>query len=245
MIGKTIPSVLAGLALLLACSCTKTDTSKPFPRVVRLGISLGASTPSAASVNPSAADLAVLQVALSAGEDEQVKVTSIRFTETGTGNAQTAIGSIGLFVDADGNGSYSAVVDTVTLGTVAGGYAADDTVTFSGLSRIIHPGSTERWLLVYTLNGTAAINDTFIASVASAADVTAEGGESGRTAVVEGPPVTGSTFTVQNIGTLTLSLGGSNPVAAFLPAFPATVPMLQVNLEAGATEDVNVTSVTF
>lgn len=243
MTGKLVPSLL--FAALLAVSCTKTDYSGDFPRVVRLSVTQGASTPPAAAVSPSASGLTVLQVACTAGTDEQVKVTSIRFTETGTGNAQTAIGSIGLVVDADADGAYAPAVDTETLGTVAGGYAAGDTVTFSGLSRIVHPGSTENWLLVYTLNGTAGIGDTFSASVASASDVTAEGGESGRAAQVTGPPVAGSTFTVQNFGSLALSLGGNNPVAAFLPAFPVTVPMLQVNLEAGATEDVDITAITF
>jgi hypothetical protein len=99
--------------------------------------------PGAANQSPTATGVSVLQIRLCAGLDEQVKVTSIRFTESGTGNAQTAIGTIGLYVDEDRDGNYSPAVDTVALGSIAGGFAADDTALFSGLSRVIHPGSTE------------------------------------------------------------------------------------------------------
>jgi hypothetical protein len=234
------------LALLLASGCTQDAHSGDFARIVRLDVSLGSATPAAASnISPSATGLSVLQISLGAGSDEQVRVQTLTFTETGTTDAQNDITGIGLYVDANNDGLFSPAVDTEILGSVAGGYGASDTVTFTTIDRIIHPGAAETWILVYDLAGTGTAGETFIPSVQAAGDVAAEGGESGRTALVTGPPVTGNTLALDNVGSLTISLGSSNPPAAGVSIPTANVSMLQVHIVAGITENVDISSVTF
>ncbi|MHC5037814.1 MAG: Kelch repeat-containing protein, partial [Planctomycetota bacterium] len=204
----------------------------------------GPNTPPPTIVGPTATGVTVLQLAVTAGPDEQVRFESLRFREYGTALAQTAIASLGLYIDADGDGAYAPAVDTTVLGTLAAGYDANDTATFAGLDRILHPGSTELWILVYSLSGTGAVGETFLPSVDAAVDITAAGGESGRAAVIEGLPLSGNGVTLQNVGSLTVSAGANNPPDATLPLPPTTASMLQVRLEAGPVEDVNVTGVT-
>ncbi|MHC4601546.1 MAG: hypothetical protein ACYS47_21335, partial [Planctomycetota bacterium] len=241
---RAVGLLVAGLFVVGIIGCSQDSNPGEFPRIVELSVAVGPSTPAAANVSPGAADLSVFQIALTAGDDEQVRVTSIRFTDTGTGNAQTEITTVEIYVDEDGDGNYSPSVDTAVPGAVVGTYAADDTVTFAGLDRVIHPGSTEYWILVYSLTG-AGVGNTFTASVNAEADVVAEGGESGRAARISGPPVSGNQMTVDFRGSLSLGPGPSPPPAVTLPMPPVTAPMLQVRLTAGPVENVDISSITF
>jgi hypothetical protein len=190
-------------------------------------------------------NVAVLQLSMTAGPGGAVRVESITFTEGGTGDEQTDLGLVALYVDADADGAYSASVDTVLLASVAGGYPAAGTLTFPAVDRIIGASSSESWILVYTFTGSASTGDTFDASVASVSDVTAESTASGLPTTVSGPPVNSNTLTVQNIGSLSLSLGGTTPPAANLPFPPTGVDMFQLRLDPAATEDIDVSAITF
>ncbi|GEM_PF-3047064 len=240
-------SLIGAILLIALAGCTSEDedeTPAPAPRA-ELAVSLGTASPGDQDVAVDANDVSVLQIELSAGADRRTRITSITFTEAGTGDPDTAIGSLGLYVDADEDGAYASAVDTVALDTIAGGYDAGGTATFSSVNRTLDAGTSECWILVYSFNGTASVGDTFTPGLALAGDVAAEDADSGDPASVSGPPVTGNTATVENIGSLTLSTGANNPSAADLPTPATGVPMLQVSLEAGATEDVTVTSITF
>ncbi|MHC5039917.1 MAG: Kelch repeat-containing protein [Planctomycetota bacterium] len=229
----------------LGPGCSKEPYSGVFPRIVKLTVARGAQSHPGGDLSVTATDLAVFQFSLTAGLDEQVFIDSIRFTELGTADAQGGITGLGLYLDMDGDGAYSPMVDGVRLGSRAGGYGADDTVTFSNIRRIIHPGTTETWILTYTLSGTANAGDTFIPSITAAADISAAGGESDRPASIEGVPAIGNTLTVRDMGFLTVALGPNAPPASNLPDPPTGVAMIQLHLVSTLTEDVVISSITF
>ncbi|MHC4777478.1 MAG: Kelch repeat-containing protein [Planctomycetota bacterium] len=177
-------------------SCSRGDYSDDWTRIVRVDLSRGAATPADGGINPGDANVVVLQITVTAGTDEQVRVHSLRFTETGSGDEQNEITGIGLYLDADGDGAYSPAVDTVNLTSVAGGYSAAGTIDLTGIDRIVHPGGTENWILVHDFSAAAALGSAFTPILAFETDVAASGGESGRGAVISGPAVTGRTVTV-------------------------------------------------
>lgn len=236
-------AVAGALVSMLLVSCGGGDgSSSVVPQVARITVARGASTPAAGSISPSAIRKAVLQIRVTGDLTEAVRVTQMRFTETGTANMQTAFTEMGLYVDVNGDGVFSPSVDTVTLGIVIGGYASDDTALFTGLDRTIYAGSSENWLLVYTLAGTAAAGGTFLPTLAATSDVTAASTSTGIGAQVAGVPVTGFAQTVQTVGALAISAALNNPAAGNLPYPTTSVPMLQLRLVAGSTENVRVTS---
>ncbi|MHC4600170.1 MAG: hypothetical protein ACYS47_14310, partial [Planctomycetota bacterium] len=163
---RSIRTVLIILALpaLLTIGCSKESDSGVFPRVVTLDVGAGANNPGAATVSVAGVDVAMLQIRLVSGPDEDVRVGSITFTASGTGNDAVDVASVDLWVDADEDGQYSAASDSPLA--PGSGYAADDgTVTFSALNRVIPASGAETWLLTYTFSGSASLGDTFSASL--------------------------------------------------------------------------------
>lgn len=215
---------LAALLLAaLAAGCADSHDGD-FARVVALDVAPGPGTPGPAVAAPTDTGVCVLQLAVTAGPDEDVKISSIRFREYGTALPQSAISTVGLYVDADADGAYTPAADLPALATLAAGYAADGTATLAAIDRVVPAGATERWILVYDLSGTGAVGQTFIPSLDGPADVVATGAFSDRVATLGGLPVTGSTLTLLNIGSLSLAPGPAPPPPPPCPTRPAPSP---------------------
>ena len=160
-----------------------------------LTLSLGTNTPGARTAGPCIADESVLQVSLDAGPMEDVRVDSVAFTASGTGDDGADIGGARLYVDADGDGRLGG------LDLLLGGpsiYVADDGVlVFSGLGRTLGASAGERWILVYDGAGNIPSGSTYAAAVALDGDVLATGVASGQAAAVTGAPVMGMEITIE------------------------------------------------
>jgi hypothetical protein len=87
-------------------------------------------------------------------------------------------------------------------------YSSDDgSLTFS-FTRVLGPGTTESFFVVYSIAAGAPGGVDFSASLAANADVTAIGQTSGLAPTVLGAPVPGGTLTVTAGSTSTRSSGG-------------------------------------
>lgn len=140
-----------------------------------LVVMTGPANPRASMITPTAADLPMLQLRLTAGSKKDVRVISITLTASGTGNDQSGVSSVRLVKDVNGNGAYDAGVD-IQIG-LSQTYRTDNgTVTFSNLDQLICASGTVDWLVLYNLSGTATRGQTFTVALASAHDIVATGG---------------------------------------------------------------------
>ncbi|MHC5081610.1 MAG: hypothetical protein ACYTHN_21620, partial [Planctomycetota bacterium] len=233
---------LMAVPLLLLIGCSEGDYTGDFARVVYLETGLGPNNPPPASINAGAVNVSMLQLRLNAGPDEQVRVNSISFTGSGSGDESADIFSVDLFVDADGNGQPSG--PDIPLGVWGTFFFDDGKVTFSNINRIIQASAEETWLLVYTFSGAASMGDTFSASLADPTDLVAEGGQSERPAEIRGTPVNGPVMTISNIGTLTIAPGTANPPSASIFPSSTNVAVMQLALTVGIQEAITVDTVT-
>jgi N-acetylneuraminic acid mutarotase len=146
----------------------------------RLTISLGGKTPPDRYTWNYAPKQEVMQFHLDAAE-EDVTVTSITFTHAGTGTPSTAITAVRLFRDVNGDGWYTAGLDT-QIGSDA--TYSGTTVTFSGLTETVTTASPQDWLLVYEFAGTGG--GRFIAKIDLPSDVFTTGVLSGIPVAIGG-----------------------------------------------------------
>jgi hypothetical protein len=124
---------------------------------------------------------------------EDVEITSITFTGSGTGDEVNDISLVELYLDTNNNG----VLDLRDIQIGTGTFSLDDgTVTFGSLSEIKIAGAPQNWLVVYDFNGTASDERNFSLSLAANTDVTAIGVDSGQPITPTGGPVWGCTKTM-------------------------------------------------
>ena len=159
-------------------------------------VSLGSKTPAARNVSPQALGVGMVQVLLGNPGSTDVRVDSLAFTASGTGDDAADIAAVRLYRDANSNGKVDASGD-VLIGT--GAYAADNgTVTFAlGTGLTVGRASTAALLLVYDLSGSAWIDETFQAGIESGADLTGSWAGSGAPATFTGTPVDGHPVTIR------------------------------------------------
>lgn len=133
----------------------------------------------------------MLQIALTAGSAEAVRVDSITLAASGTGNDSTGIAQVLLVDDANGNGIYDAGETTLATGT----YPADNgtlALTIAG-GHVVAAGTTDYLLVVYDINWAAVgPGDTFTFTVTA---ISATGVDSGRSITIGGLPITACTKT--------------------------------------------------
>jgi hypothetical protein len=210
-----------------------------------LTIAAGSSNPGNTNISNNETDLEVIQVALSAGNNEDVAVSSITFNITGTFNDTTDFtsSSIQLFLDDNGNGIYDA--GDSQIGTNQSWSDDNGTVTFSGLNETIISNTTENWLLVCDLSGSASNGENFRASINSNTNISASGVTTLESITATGAPVNGGLFTISNTGNLTLALGTNNPAASSESAAAQNLEMIQLRLTASPVERIAVNSITF
>jgi len=122
-----------------------------------LAVSTGPANPGASPVGASATNVPMLQITLSGGSEE-LRIRSISFSSTGTGN-ETSLAGVKLWHDTNGNGIVETNVDRRIL--TSGAYSANPpgeilgfsqnngTIAFSNLAEPLLPGQTVRWLLTF------------------------------------------------------------------------------------------------
>ncbi|RLI52754.1 MAG: hypothetical protein DRP09_17260, partial [Candidatus Thorarchaeota archaeon] len=166
-----------------------------------LTVSAGPHNPPDSTAASNAQDVEMLQLSLSASSVEDINISSITFTASGTADDSQDISSVELWLDTDNNGILDTSIDT-QIGT-AQTYSSDNgTVTFSSLSETISAGSTENWLVIYNLAGSASSGETFQVSLQANAHITATGANSGQSITPTGAPVSGGVMTVSGVPTL-------------------------------------------
>ena len=129
----------------------------------------------------------MLQLNMSAGSTEDVNISAITFTTTGSGDESADLDSVRLFQDVNGNGAYDLGID-LQIGSTLTSFTDDGDLVFSSLSEQVSAGASEDWLVVYYFNGTASSTETFRASLDQNSDMTATGDGSGSGITPTGSP---------------------------------------------------------
>jgi hypothetical protein len=209
-----------------------------------LTLGMGVAPPVAGSVSSYATGVVMLQAAMTADSAEGIPLTSLTITGSGDGLENTQVQAVHLFADVNDNGTLEAGTD-MPLGTPQVYTADNGTVTFSGFGYSVPAGATSHFIVVYDFYSSTG-NVGFAASVASTADITALGALSGEAPFLFGGAVAGPTMTTIPTGILTISLGTNAP-ASNTDVIEGTlgVVMLQLNLSADATENIDISSITF
>ena len=204
-----------------------------------LSASAGPANPPAGSRLRNARTVPQLQVSLSAGSVEAVRLTQVVFRASGSGDDVADVTSAALYLD-DGDGLVSAS-DTLLQGGVA--YSADDgTLSFSGLTQVIPAGASRTLVVAYDY-AAASAGGTYTARLQSpAADLSLVGVGSGATIVATGPTITGGATTLVE-ASLAVAAGPGNPAASAIQQGASAVEVLQLRFSAGAAESVRVTQV--
>lgn len=230
-----IAAVGVGSGLPIAVSGAATTSAAVTLRRARLTFAPGQANPTDGPALAGQAAAAALQLDVTAGPGEDVDLTAITFSSSGTANEPGVVLRAWLYREGAGP---RGVVDP-TDGAAIGGpvlFAADDgQVTFdlSGAPPRLDAGTTSQLLLVYDLAAAAPAGGTLQARLAAAGDVTARGAQSTPplTAEVLGAPVSGGTLT-------TTAAVATDPAAqvAGVPLADATVYGNETRREALALE---------
>ena len=208
-----------------------------------LSLGPGPVPPPPASVLANEPNLPVLQLRLSAGVGEAIRLTSLTLRPSGAADDQADVQAVDLYRDVDSSGTVSAGDVLLASSTFPGD---DQPVGFSNPAGLIPgdvPSGASRDLLVrYQLSGQAFQAETFQARV-ELADLTVIGASSGLTLTPGGSPVVGATMSVRR-ARLSVSTGPQNPGDTDALAGQPDVATLQVRVDVGPGEDVDLTSLT-
>ncbi|MFH1421926.1 MAG: hypothetical protein ABIH42_04340, partial [Planctomycetota bacterium] len=205
----------------------------------------GSNNPLASEVSSNAQDVVMLQLNLAADDTEDITVSSITLKASGTGDDYTDVSGVRLINDLNGNGAVDTNEPQIS---VSQRYSADNGTSVFYMNETISLNTTENWLVVYNFAGTASQEETFICSLENSSAISASGVDSASVITSGGTfPVTGATKTISAppSGELTISMGGANPGVSSVCNDAQGVPMLQINLTVGDTEDIRITSITF
>ncbi len=129
----------------------------------------------------------------------------------------------------------------------AAAYGSDNgTVTLTTTGQSITKGTTQDWLVVYDLAGSASNGETFRARLLQATDINARGATSDSVIVADGSlPVVGGQKTISSTGSITLAQGSSNPSVGPIGDSDLDVEMLQLQLSASSAETLLVSQAQF
>jgi hypothetical protein len=170
---------------------------------------------------------------------EDITVTSLVVTDTGTLNLSTGVGQAALYADVNGDGAFDGGDRLLATAATPTGR----TYTFSGFSEIIYWSQWASWIVVYDLTAAATPGATLQAQVVQNADVTMTGLVAPQPWAI-GAPVQGGVKTIGSVGTLTVSAGVGNPADAAVNPGTADVPVMQLQMDTGAAEAVTVSAIT-
>ncbi|MBN8217220.1 MAG: hypothetical protein J0L75_11310 [Spirochaetes bacterium] len=161
-----------------------------------LSIAPGASNMSARVISNDALNVPMLQLALSVSGTENLRLTNLVVSASGTGNdlVNIANGGVKLYLDQNGNGAWNA--GEPQLGSGATFNSNDGTLQFTNLSLTLLTGTTTNLLVFANFNGTGSNSNSFRVAVVQNADVMAYGVSSLSPAVVSNAPVYGSYMSI-------------------------------------------------
>ncbi|MHC4780237.1 MAG: hypothetical protein ACYTFG_16840, partial [Planctomycetota bacterium] len=208
-------------------------------------VEAGPGNPGPSLEMPGALAVPMLHLRVRAGAAEAIQVLNVRVNAGGAGDDATEITSVRLIRDVDGDGSEGIGDIQVGMGT----FSVDNgNIDFDCSSQPVVPGGSEmHYLVVCDFSATAFTGSDFAFSVGIPAGVNCQGAVSMTGVTPTGSAVVGGlkTLATSGIGSLAVSPGGNNPVAAEV-GFPATdVPVLQLRLAASSLEGVNVSRIKF
>ncbi|MBI4975990.1 MAG: hypothetical protein HZC28_00815 [Spirochaetes bacterium] len=149
----------------------------------------GPQNPSQSIINPDDQNVPMLQMALGAGPEEDVDITSITISANGSGDDMNhiAVNGVRLVNDVNTNGIYDAGDVPVSGGQT---YSADNgSISFTGLNLLTSAGTTNYLLVVYDFKGTAPSQADFQMQVNS---VSGTGINSSGSVSASGTPLIGS-----------------------------------------------------
>ncbi len=209
-----------------------------------LTFTAGPANPADGNIAQGQLDVVTLQLQAAANGVEDVEISQIDLTHSGSALDADVV-SIELYKDVDGNGVLSG--PDVQLGSTLASFGGG-TMSFSGDDEFpvtVPAGGNVKFILVFDMAGGATLGRTLIEKLNANADVTATGVSSGQPASKIGAPVPGGTLTVNQVSSLTLAAGASNPGDSYVQDNEQDVSMIQVKLTAGASGAVDVTSIRF
>ena len=248
-LGTVSGLALSMVLLLVACPGPNPLDPGSFTDQFRhdLRFSLGAATEPESTVNADDTDIVMFQVRAAVNSPaEPVRIDSIAFQATGTGDDWADVASVSLYQDRNLDGLLDP--GDILLDQPRH-YAADNgRVRFVNLNMVIDHDKSRTLILVCDLAGTAADGETFSVRLADEDDVDSEGEDSGCPVTVEGLPVVCPDRTVGDAtvtGSLLVSLGASTPVSRDVGPTATRVEMVQIALETSTVQDISIDSITF
>ncbi len=213
-----------------------------------LTLSRGTATPASANISNHASGRSVLQLNLAADAAENITVSSLRISAGTTTlhevNDLLASQAVGLYADTNSDGIYQPGTD-VQLGTPQVYSTEDGSIDFTGISRVITAGTSQDWIVVYSLDADGGEN--FTVQVTQASDLTGSGVLSTQAPFVAGTfPIVSNAFATIQTGVLTVIAGATNPTSnTYIPEGSTNQLVLAINLSVDSYEAITVTSITF
>jgi hypothetical protein len=186
---------------------------------------------------PGTADVPVLSFVLSADAVEDVTVTSLTVTQSGTLDLASGLTSAKLYLDGNDNGLLESTDSWIAAAQTPSGNA----LVFTGLSETIVASSSVSWLVTFDLSLSAPRGGTLEAAIAQDGDVVVTGSLSSSPLVL-GAPVSGGVKTVGAFGSLYVSNGATCIPGSTVDAGAAGIAVLRFQLTTGSAEPVWVTS---
>jgi MYXO-CTERM domain-containing protein len=181
---------------------------------------LGDNAPGPSLELASASNVPVLAFRVGAGP-ASTTLTRVRLTGSGTANEATDVRSVRLVVDANANGAADTGETTLASGT----FAQDNGTVDLSFNRTLALGTTERWVVVYDLSGSASGGETFRARIAAPSDVSSSLGAPYFSGLIDGSLVTIA-------GRLFVERGPASMPDRIVPASAQSLATLQVRLRA-------------
>jgi gliding motility-associated-like protein len=162
-----------------------------------LSIQKGPNSPAVWYSAPDKTNVVMLQLQLTAAPIESVKISSITFFASGSGNDKRKVSGVRIYDDANNNGSYDPGVDT-QIG-IEQSYAMDNgSITFKDVNVTFSPGEVKYWLVTYDFNDKASTGEEFKIGLDNACNVICVGTKSSEPVFVTCPPILGETKIIQS-----------------------------------------------
>ena len=176
----------------LTATPTRTPTATPTATPETVTLSSGSSSPSSSTKIPGAVGVPVLQIkADNSANSAAANVTNLKLTASGSGNSNSGISSVSLYLDANNDG----VVDLGDTLLATGTYSSNTaSLTFSNT---IPAGGVANYLAVDNFSG-SALAGIYQTSLLGNGDITAVNGSTGQAVLFTGAPVNGATITLAN-----------------------------------------------
>ncbi|MBI2931486.1 MAG: hypothetical protein HYY16_07525, partial [Planctomycetes bacterium] len=205
-----------------------------------LSITRGAQMPTIGFIRAAEQTVEVMQFQVRASSIEAITATGLVVRASGSGDDADHIGNVFLARDLNGNGVFNAGTDPVLDAST---YALDDGTASFSFSTLLPAGASERWIVVYDMNGAGPNGATFSARLepATVGDVTAVGVSSGASIAPSGVTIGGAVKTIGSSGAVDGDLTVTNvPVLPSEPVPPYVhdLPMAAFELTAGGLENV-------